>query len=50
MYECPEKIIPVKGGATLQVNGDFALCCIGTNCAAYPCEGRKKYDAANPVR
>lgn len=48
-YRCPEKKVPVKGGATLEVRGDFDLVCIGDSCAAYPCEGRKRYDAENPV-
>jgi len=35
---CPEKIIPVIGGATLQINGGFKLSCIGDTCEKYPCE------------
>jgi hypothetical protein len=32
---CPLKEIPVKGGATLKINGGFKLNCIGDGCQIY---------------
>ena len=34
---CPQKIVFIRGGATLKVNGDFKLHCIGNPCMRYPC-------------
>jgi hypothetical protein len=39
---CPLRKIPVVGGATIQVNGDYKLCCIGVPCEKYPCDEVKK--------
>jgi hypothetical protein len=39
---CPLREIPVAGGATIQVNGDFKLYCIGLPCEKYPCDEVKK--------
>jgi hypothetical protein len=39
---CPLREIPVNGGATLKVHGDFKLCCIGVTCENYPCDEVKK--------
>lgn len=36
--KCLKKIIPVIGGAKLQINGDFKLSCIGITCEKYPCK------------
>jgi hypothetical protein len=38
---CPEKVIPIIGGATLRVNGGFKLCCVGRTCEKYPCSAVK---------
>jgi|PlaIllAssembly_1097288.scaffolds.fasta_scaffold701135_3 hypothetical protein len=39
---CPLKEIPVPGGARIQINGDFKLCCIGLTCENYPCKEVEK--------
>lgn len=34
--KCPKEVITVVGGATLTVNGEFKLACLGKTCADYP--------------